>query len=254
MAPETRVLVVDDEPDLLDLVQLDLELSGYEVIVARDGVQALERLRDERPDVVLLDVMMPRMDGWQVLARMRSDEALAEIPVVMLTALSSEVDRIRGQLSGAVQYVTKPFELPELLEAVSLVLRPPSATSRQERREEVSSLLQRLAELEAGRERVGDPVRMSRLESRRGRAAGPMPDDRRLAELTERQRQIAAMLAAGIGARAIAVRLGTSRANVYATRQRIARVLSVDPQEVAEVARAAGLASEAPAADDEDPR
>lgn len=253
MSPQARVLVVDDEPDLLDLVQLDLELSGYDVLVASDGLQALERLRSDRPDVVVLDVMMPRMDGWQVLATMRDDEELHDVPVVMLTALSSEIDRIRGHLSGAIRYVTKPFEVAALLDTVADVLRPASAPDGQERRTNIASLLQRLAELETGRERHHDPVRLSRLEATPSTTpADPSTSREALTQLTPRQREVAAMLAAGVSARRIANHLGTSRANVYATRQRVARVLEVDAADVASVARASGLASESPLAADPD--
>jgi DNA-binding response OmpR family regulator len=251
---EARVLVVDDEPDLLELLRLDLELAGYRVEVARDGVEALEQLRQDPSDVVLLDVMMPRMDGWQVLAAMRSDERLADIPVVMLTALAGEVDQIRGHLSGAVRYVTKPFELSALLEAVDGVLHPQTEPTREERRSQVTSMLQRLAELEAGRERPDISVRLSRLEATRpSPAAQRHVDEAVLAALTPRQRQVAAMLAAGASARAIASHLGTSRANVYATRKRIARSFGVPAAEVAEVAAASGLAREAPTTEQDGP-
>lgn len=121
MADRKRVLVVDDEPDVLLLCRVNLEFEGYEVIEASDGVEAMERVRERRPDIILLDVMMPRMDGWQVLAELKNDDVLKDIPVVMLTAKVQDQDQIRGWSSGAAEYITKPFSplsLSQVLEDV----------------------------------------------------------------------------------------------------------------------------------------
>ena len=121
MADRRRVLVVDDEPDVLLLCRVNLEFEGYEVMEASDGVEAMSRVRERRPDVVLLDVMMPRMDGWQVLSELKSDDELKDIPVVMLTAKVQDQDQIRGWSSGASEYITKPFSplsLSQVLEDV----------------------------------------------------------------------------------------------------------------------------------------
>ena len=121
MADRRRVLVVDDEPDVLLLCRVNLEFEGYEVMEAADGVEAMSRVRERRPDVILLDVMMPRMDGWQVLTELKSDERLRDIPVVMLTAKVQDQDQIRGWSSGASEYITKPFSplsLSQVLEDV----------------------------------------------------------------------------------------------------------------------------------------
>jgi CheY-like chemotaxis protein len=121
MADRRRVLVVDDEPDVLLLCRVNLEFEGYEVMEAADGVEAMSRVRERRPDVILLDVMMPRMDGWQVLTELKSDEQLRDIPVVMLTAKVQDQDQIRGWSSGASEYITKPFSplsLSQVLEDV----------------------------------------------------------------------------------------------------------------------------------------
>ena len=121
MADRRRVLVVDDEPDVLLLCRVNLEFEGYEVMEASDGVEAMSRVRERRPDVILLDVMMPRMDGWQVLTELKADEALQDIPVVMLTAKVQDQDQIRGWSSGASEYITKPFSplsLSQVLEDV----------------------------------------------------------------------------------------------------------------------------------------
>ncbi len=116
-----KVLVVDDEPDVLLLCRVNLEFEGYEVVEATDGEQAMEQARSESPDVVLLDVMMPTLDGWQVLSAMKSDDALKDIPVVMLTAKVQDQDQIRGWSQGAADYITKPFSplaLSQVLEDV----------------------------------------------------------------------------------------------------------------------------------------
>jgi DNA-binding response OmpR family regulator len=116
-----KVLVGDDEPDVLLLCRVNLEFEGYEVVQASDGEEAMRTVRAEHPDVILLDVMMPRMDGWQVLAALKSDPETAEIPVVMLTAKVQDQDQLRGWSGGAAEYITKPFSplaLSEVLEAV----------------------------------------------------------------------------------------------------------------------------------------
>ncbi len=122
MPDRRRVLVVDDEPDVLLLCRVNLEFEGYEVMEASDGVEAMARVRDRRPDVVLLDVMMPRMDGWQVLKELKGDEELKDIPVVMLTAKVQDQDQIRGWSSGASEYITKPFSPLSLSQVLDDVL------------------------------------------------------------------------------------------------------------------------------------
>lgn len=120
MIEHRKVLVVDDEADVLLLCRLNLEFEGFEVLEASDGEQALELLHRERPDVVLLDVMMPKLDGWQVLSAIKTDEdtELREVPVVMLTAKVQDADQIRGWSAGAADYVTKPFSPLALSQAV----------------------------------------------------------------------------------------------------------------------------------------
>lgn len=115
MAKKKRILVVDDEKHIVRLVQLNLERAGYEVITAYDGLEALEKVRSERPDMIVLDVMMPRMDGFETLQRLRANPETSEIPVIMLTAKSQEQDIFKGWQSGADCYLTKPFNPMELL-------------------------------------------------------------------------------------------------------------------------------------------
>ncbi len=121
MAERHKILVVDDEADVLLLCRVNLEFEGYEVVEASDGEAAMRQVAAEHPDVILLDVMMPKMDGWQVLAALKADPATADIPVVMLTAKVQDQDQIRGWSGGAADYITKPFSplaLSQVLENV----------------------------------------------------------------------------------------------------------------------------------------
>ena len=240
---QPTVLVVEDEEDLRVLLELNLGMSGYRVALASDGPEALAMIHDVAPDVVLLDVMMPTLDGWQVLHALKDDPRTSDIPVVMVTARTAEQDIIRGHLEGAVQYVTKPFDLQKLLDVVAGAVEPPDEAEQQRRRQMVRSLLQRLAELDAGRA-PGTVVHNSRLESvaRHAPTTSAAPDDRRrLERLTPKQRQIAAAFGAGRSARELAEGMGVSRTNVYAMRKRIARKLGVSPDEVPAEARRLGL-------------
>lgn len=114
------ILVVDDEPRLRDVVRMNLELEGYRVAEAGTGYEAIERLREELPDLIILDVMMPEMDGFTTLKNIRE---VASLPVIMLTVRNDERDRIRGLDLGADDYMTKPFSIPELLSRIKAVLR-----------------------------------------------------------------------------------------------------------------------------------
>jgi DNA-binding response OmpR family regulator len=116
------VLVADDDPDILSLVRLRLERSGYDVVSAGDGEQALERARTRAPDLALLDVMMPKLDGYEVTARLRQEEASRHLPVILLTARVQESDIARGVEAGADDYVKKPFSTHELRDRVQAVL------------------------------------------------------------------------------------------------------------------------------------
>lgn len=115
-----RVLVVDDEPRMIKFIRLNLEHDGFEVYEATSGPQALEKMRDQLPDLVLLDVMMPDLDGFETLRLVRE---ISTVPVIMLTAKGEEDDRVRGLELGADDYVTKPFSPRELVSRVRAVLR-----------------------------------------------------------------------------------------------------------------------------------
>ena len=114
------VLVVEDDRNIQELLQLYLEKEGYAVTVASDGGQGLAKFRSIKPDLVLLDVMMPVMDGWAVCKAIRAD---SQTPIIMLTAKGETDDKVSGLKSGADDYVTKPFEMKELLARVEAVLR-----------------------------------------------------------------------------------------------------------------------------------
>jgi DNA-binding response OmpR family regulator len=121
----SRILVVDDDADVRGLVRELLERAGATVREAADGREALRLLYDVRPDVIVLDVTMPELDGWQTLERIRD---LTAVPVLMLTARDTEMEKVRGLLAGADDYVTKPFGRQELLARVGVLLRRSAAT------------------------------------------------------------------------------------------------------------------------------
>lgn len=129
-----KILVVDDEPDVLLLCRVNLEFEGYDVAVAHDGEEALSFITREEPDLVLLDVMMPGMDGWQVLSAIKSDPSKKHIPVVMLTAKVQDRDQIRGWTSGVVDYVTKPFNPIALSQTVKRALEGETLQEQDRRR------------------------------------------------------------------------------------------------------------------------
>jgi two-component system, OmpR family, phosphate regulon response regulator PhoB len=132
--PKT-VLVVDDEDDILLLCRVNLEFEGYRVESASSGVEGLRLAREINPSVVLLDVMMPSMDGWHVLEALKADPATADIPVVMLTARVQGEDQVRGWTGGAADYIMKPFSPVALLETIRSVLHPTDPQEAQRRRE-----------------------------------------------------------------------------------------------------------------------
>jgi len=119
---DKHVLVVDDEAHIRRIVEINLKRLGCRVTLAADGVEALERVAADRPDLVVLDVMMPRMDGFETLRRLKGDPETSAIPVMMLTARSQDQDLFEGQRAGAVLYLTKPFSPQALLEGVQQAL------------------------------------------------------------------------------------------------------------------------------------
>jgi DNA-binding response OmpR family regulator len=120
MPKRATILVVDDEPHVVRLVKANLESSGYKVLTAVDGEQSVRLVESEMPDLVILDIMLPRMDGYEVCRRIRE---FSTVPIIMLTARSAEVDLVHGFEAGADDYLTKPFAVSELLMRVRAVLR-----------------------------------------------------------------------------------------------------------------------------------
>ena len=119
-AKKTTILTADDDPQLLRLITRNLQLEGYEVLPVSDGQQALEQIEQKSPDVVLLDVMMPRMDGFTVCHKVRE---FSSVPIIIVTARGQDQDKVRGLDLGADDYLTKPFSIDELLARVRAVLR-----------------------------------------------------------------------------------------------------------------------------------
>jgi len=117
------VLIIDDEKDLIELVRYNLEKEGFDVIAATDGQAGLEVVKKHRPDLVMLDLMMPGLDGLQVCQRLRADPRMGRVPVIMLTAKATEADRVVGLELGADDYITKPFSPREVVARVKAVLR-----------------------------------------------------------------------------------------------------------------------------------
>ena len=118
-----KILVIDDEPDLLELVRINLDQAGYQTETAENGRDGLSLLKTLRPDLIVLDLMLPDVSGTDLCRQVRSDPELAEIPVIMLTAKADEIDRVVGFEVGADDYVTKPFSPRELVLRVAAVLR-----------------------------------------------------------------------------------------------------------------------------------
>ncbi|MCX7598503.1 MAG: response regulator [Armatimonadetes bacterium] len=123
MPKKHKILVVDDQKHIVRLVQITLEKAGYEVVTAYDGIEALEAVEKDPPDLIVLDVMMPRMDGFEVLQRLQADPRFQRIPVVMLTAKAQDADIWRGWASGVSSYLVKPFNPRELLTFVQRILQ-----------------------------------------------------------------------------------------------------------------------------------
>jgi DNA-binding response OmpR family regulator len=125
VASEVRVLVVDDDPVILKLLQVNFEMEGYVVTTAADGVKGLQAAREERPDVIISDVMMPHMNGLELVAALGADETTGAIPVILLSARAQETDVNDGLHAGADDYVTKPFDPLELIDRVQQLLARP---------------------------------------------------------------------------------------------------------------------------------
>lgn len=162
---QARILVVDDEPDILNLLEYNLRRAGFQATLAKDGPEAIAAARAGRPDLVLLDIMLPDMEGTEVLRRLKSMEATASIPVIMLTAKGEEVDKIVGFELGAEDYITKPFSPRELILRVKAVLK---RTSERPEKSEKPAVFGELT-VDVARHKVevaGKPVELSSTEFR----------------------------------------------------------------------------------------
>ncbi len=126
-----RILLVDDEADIVELLEYNLRQAGYTVVTTRDGASALAEIRRQRPDLILLDLMLPDIPGTEVCRRLRRDAATSTIPVMMITARSEEIDRVVGFEIGADDYVVKPFSPRELILRIGAVLRRTSTPEKQ---------------------------------------------------------------------------------------------------------------------------
>jgi two-component system response regulator VicR len=125
MAEEKRrILCIEDEPEMIDLIRLILERKGFQVIGAVGGAEGITAIRREKPDLILLDLMMPDIDGWEVYQQMKADEALSKIPVIVITAKAQSIDKVLGlHVAKVDDYITKPFNPRELQESVERILR-----------------------------------------------------------------------------------------------------------------------------------
>jgi len=129
-----KVLVVDDEPEAVELVEFNLRQGGFDVAVAADGAEALKKARGLMPSLIVLDLMLPEVDGLEVCKMLRRDSATAKVPIIMLTAKAAEIDRILGLEFGADDYITKPFSPRELVLRVKRILQRGQASDQEQER------------------------------------------------------------------------------------------------------------------------
>jgi two-component system alkaline phosphatase synthesis response regulator PhoP len=159
-----RVLVVEDEPDVAELLRFNLAKEGYDVLQATNGADGLRQARELAPDLVLLDLMVPQLNGWEVCRRLKQDAATRAIPVIIVTARVEEGDKVLGFEMGADDYVTKPFAIRELVARIRAVLRRATAAESQSRGHHL-----KVGDLEIDRRRFevtmrGRPVALTRKE------------------------------------------------------------------------------------------
>lgn len=223
------ILIVDDEPDIVLFAQVNLELNGYEVLTAGNGEDALDIVRERQPDAVLLDVMMPRLDGWGVLERLKADPdpLIRTIPVVMLTALASDQDQVRGGIEGAVIYLAKPVTPDAMLDALRQAIEgDPEPVQRKAAQQRALERLARMERGASGPASSGPRPRLGRLERPRGPGAGSGASSRPASEeitLTVTQQTLLRQLRNTKSVSAAASELEMSRSNVYASLRRIGR-------------------------------
>lgn len=117
-----KILIADDDPVIIKLLQVNLEMEGYEVVTAEDGQDAVEKAAREKPDLVMLDIMMPRMDGWTARGELLKNPDIKDVPVIFLSARAQQADLRKGYEAGVAEYVTKPFDPIDLLDVVAKIL------------------------------------------------------------------------------------------------------------------------------------
>lgn len=117
-----KILIADDDPTIIHLLSVNLEMEGYQVVVAQDGLQAITKATKDPPDLIILDIMMPNMDGWATRDELLKSPTLADIPVIFLSARAQQADLRRGLEAGAAEYITKPFDPVDLLKIIEEVL------------------------------------------------------------------------------------------------------------------------------------
>ncbi len=130
-----RILIVDDEPGMIEILEINLAHEGYDVRGVLNGPEALVQAHANPPALIILDVMMPGMNGWQVLEQLQADPSTAEIPVVMLTVMAQSEDVVKGLEKGAVEYITKPFHISVITDTVKMVLAKGSWRNRDQHRQ-----------------------------------------------------------------------------------------------------------------------
>lgn len=231
-----HVLVVDDDADILELIRVNLETAGYRVSTATNGEEALAAVAKETPDAMFLDLMMPGVDGWEVLGQLKAEGGaeIAEIPVIMVTGRTEAETRLRSGIEGALEFVTKPFEPADLIDTLERVLDPDAPPEAQRRRTVQSASLEAVARLEATGEidvvETTPRVHLTKLEHT---PTSPTPSPRlraardRVSELTPKQRQLLEALAGGVAITTVAQELEMSRSNIYASLRRIGRRLGL---------------------------
>ncbi|QCX32566.1 response regulator transcription factor [Caloramator sp. E03] len=121
--PGEKILIIDDESNIVELIKYNLEMNGYKILYAFDGNEGLKIAKDEKPDLILLDVMLPGIDGFEMCKLIKKDKEIEQIPIIMLTAKGEEFDKILGLELGADDYITKPFSVRELLARIKAILR-----------------------------------------------------------------------------------------------------------------------------------
>lgn len=117
-----KILIVDDEPDIIEILQFMLESNGYNCVTATDGEEGLKLAKETSPDLIILDVMMPKMNGYKISRLLKFDSKYKNIPILMLTARSQDTDKLLGEETGANEYITKPFQIDYVLEKVKSYL------------------------------------------------------------------------------------------------------------------------------------